>query len=89
MPYPPPDSSRAQPLPQQVLNPSRATLTARSELPIATLPVPYSLLTPANQLANSLLPADYPQFLTALQEQIRATQVRAALAVNAELVQLY
>ena len=38
---------------------------------------------------NSILPADYPQFLTTLKAQIRATQVRAALAVNAELVQLY
>lgn len=38
---------------------------------------------------NPLLPADYPQFLTTLKVQIRATQVRAALAVNAELVHLY
>jgi hypothetical protein len=38
---------------------------------------------------NPILPADYPQFLTTLKAQIRATQVRAALAVNAELVQLY
>jgi predicted nuclease of restriction endonuclease-like (RecB) superfamily len=38
---------------------------------------------------NPLLPADYPQFLTELKTRIRQTQVRAALAVNAELVQLY
>lgn len=36
-----------------------------------------------------VLPADYPQFLTELKTRIRQTQVRAALAVNAELVQLY
>jgi predicted nuclease of restriction endonuclease-like (RecB) superfamily len=38
---------------------------------------------------NPLLPADYPQFLTELKTRIRQTQVRAALAVNAELVRLY
>ncbi|MGI4870246.1 MAG: DUF1016 N-terminal domain-containing protein [Janthinobacterium lividum] len=37
----------------------------------------------------ALLPADYPQFLAQLKTQIRAAQVRAALAVNAELVSLY
>ncbi|MET4105920.1 PDDEXK nuclease domain-containing protein [Hymenobacter sp. UYP22] len=36
-----------------------------------------------------MLPADYPDFLSRLKTQIRETQVRAALAVNAELVQLY
>ncbi|WP_033425870.1 PDDEXK nuclease domain-containing protein [Hymenobacter aerophilus] len=35
------------------------------------------------------LPSDYPQFLAELKGHIRATQVRAALAVNSELVQLY
>jgi predicted nuclease of restriction endonuclease-like (RecB) superfamily len=35
------------------------------------------------------LPSDYPQFLTGLKAHIRETQVRAALAVNSELVQLY
>ncbi|MBC6697334.1 PDDEXK nuclease domain-containing protein [Hymenobacter puniceus] len=35
------------------------------------------------------LPSDYPQFLTELKAHIRETQVRAALAVNSELVQLY
>jgi predicted nuclease of restriction endonuclease-like (RecB) superfamily len=35
------------------------------------------------------LPAEYPQFLTQLKTHIRAAQVRAALAVNAELVLLY
>lgn len=40
-------------------------------------------------MADLLLPTDYPQFLTSLKEQIRATQVRAALAVNTELVTLY
>jgi predicted nuclease of restriction endonuclease-like (RecB) superfamily len=38
---------------------------------------------------NPLLPADYQQLLTELKTRIRQTQVRAALAVNAELVQLY
>ncbi|AII54293.1 hypothetical protein N008_20190 [Hymenobacter sp. APR13] len=32
------------------------------------------------------LPSDYPQFLTELKAHIRETQVRAALAVNSELV---
>lgn len=36
-----------------------------------------------------MLPADYPAFLSRLKTQIRDTQVRAALAVNAELVLLY
>lgn len=35
------------------------------------------------------LPSDYPQFLAELKSHIRETQVRAALAVNSELVQLY
>lgn len=35
------------------------------------------------------LPSDYPQFLAELKGYIRETQVRAALAVNSELVQLY
>ncbi len=37
----------------------------------------------------ALLPAGYPQFLTQLKTQIREARVRAALAVNAELVTLY
>lgn len=40
-------------------------------------------------MANLVLPADYPPFLTTLKEQIRAAQVRAALAVNTELILLY
>ncbi|UOR06805.1 PDDEXK nuclease domain-containing protein [Hymenobacter aerilatus] len=35
------------------------------------------------------LPPDYPKFLSELKTQIRETQVRAALAVNSELVVLY
>ena len=35
------------------------------------------------------LPSNYPQFLTELKTHIRETQVRAALAVNTELVMLY
>ena len=35
------------------------------------------------------LPSDYSQFLAELKGHIRETQVRAALAVNSELVQLY
>ncbi|GAA4020341.1 hypothetical protein GCM10022408_37930 [Hymenobacter fastidiosus] len=36
-----------------------------------------------------LPPAEYPQFLAELKTHIRETQVRAALAVNSELVLLY
>ena len=35
------------------------------------------------------IPSGYPQFLSELKTHIRKTQVRAALAVNSELVQLY
>lgn len=35
------------------------------------------------------LPKDYPQFLAELKQRIREAQVRAALAVNKELVSLY
>ena len=35
------------------------------------------------------VPDDYPEFLSALRERIRAAQVRAGLAVNRELVLLY
>ncbi|TGE15970.1 PDDEXK nuclease domain-containing protein [Hymenobacter elongatus] len=40
-------------------------------------------------MSTLTLPSDYPQFLTELKGHIRETQVRAALAVNSELVQLY
>lgn len=40
-------------------------------------------------MADIRLPADYGAFLTDLNDRIRAAQVRAALAVNSELVQLY
>ncbi len=40
-------------------------------------------------MANDLLPPDYPDFLSKLKERIRGAQVRAALAVNRELVLLY
>ena len=35
------------------------------------------------------LPDNYDEFLKALKERIRNSQVRAALAVNQELIQLY
>jgi predicted nuclease of restriction endonuclease-like (RecB) superfamily len=38
---------------------------------------------------NLTLPADYPHFLAQLKTRIRAAQIRAALAVNTELVTLY
>ena len=38
---------------------------------------------------SATLPPDYPAFLTQLRERIRRAQVRAALAVNSELVLLY
>ncbi len=40
-------------------------------------------------MCETPFPTDYPQFFTQLKNRIRATQVRAALAVNAEMVQLY
>jgi hypothetical protein len=39
--------------------------------------------------AGSALPAGYASFLDGLKTRIRAAQVKAALAVNAELVLLY
>jgi DUF1016 N-terminal domain len=38
---------------------------------------------------RAVLPADYGALLTDLKERIRTAQVRAALAVNGELVGLY
>lgn len=40
-------------------------------------------------MSTPSLPSGYPQFLAELKGHIRETQVRAALAVNSELVQLY
>ncbi|MEQ8973317.1 MAG: PDDEXK nuclease domain-containing protein [Coleofasciculus sp. C1-SOL-03] len=40
-------------------------------------------------MADKLLPPGYDQFLQSLKKQIRRAQVRAALAVNRELVMLY
>ena len=40
-------------------------------------------------MSSVTLPSDYPQFLSELKQHIRETQVRAALAVNSELVLLY
>ena len=40
-------------------------------------------------LANDLLPPDYDAFLAGLKDRVRTAQVRAALAVNRELVLLY
>ncbi|HEX8328363.1 MAG TPA: PDDEXK nuclease domain-containing protein [Hymenobacter sp.] len=40
-------------------------------------------------MSSLTLPSDYPQFLSELKTHIRETQVRAALAVNSELVLLY
>lgn len=38
---------------------------------------------------NSLFPDNYDDFFRNLKERIRSTQVKAALAVNQELVLLY
>lgn len=40
-------------------------------------------------MADRLLPTGYDEFLRELKERIRSAQVRAALAVNRELVLLY
>lgn len=40
-------------------------------------------------MADRLLPAGYDEFLRELKERIGSAQVRAALAVNRELVLLY
>jgi len=38
---------------------------------------------------SELIPVDYPEFLDGLKERIRAARLRAAIAVNSELVMLY
>lgn len=38
---------------------------------------------------SSLIPADYANWLNSLKEQIRATRLKANLAVNRELILLY
>lgn len=40
-------------------------------------------------MTDDLIPGGYPAFLTELKERIRAAQVKAAMAVNRELVLLY
>jgi predicted nuclease of restriction endonuclease-like (RecB) superfamily len=40
-------------------------------------------------MANTLIPTDYAAWLASLKEQIRASRVKASLAVNKELVMLY
>jgi len=40
-------------------------------------------------MASKLIPADYATRLEALETRIHSARSRAALAVNAELVQLY
>ena len=40
-------------------------------------------------MEDRLLPTGYDEFLQELKERIRSAQVRAALAVNRELVLLY
>lgn len=37
----------------------------------------------------SSVPADYPQFLTAIKQRVRAAQYQALQAVNREQLQLY
>ena len=38
---------------------------------------------------NELVPAGYADLLSALKERIKSAQIRAALAVNSELIRLY
>jgi predicted nuclease of restriction endonuclease-like (RecB) superfamily len=38
---------------------------------------------------SDALPADYPQFLTEVKARIAGARIRAALAVNSELIRLY
>ena len=42
-----------------------------------------------NAISNDLIPGDYPAFVAGLKERIRTAQVKAALAINQELVLLY
>ncbi|MGI4791511.1 MAG: PDDEXK nuclease domain-containing protein [Janthinobacterium lividum] len=46
-------------------------------------------MIPSDEKSTELLPPGYAEFLAALKTSIRAAQVRAALAVNQELVRLY
>ena len=58
---------------------------ARKRNPKTAPPNPSEALTPA----SLSLPSGYDAFLTELKDRIRAAQLRAALAVNRELVLLY
>jgi hypothetical protein len=40
-------------------------------------------------MSNQIVPADYEQILRELKNRIRSAQIKAALAVNRELVLLY
>lgn len=40
-------------------------------------------------MSNQIVPADYEQLLRDLKSRIRSAQIKAALAVNRELVLLY
>ena len=40
-------------------------------------------------MSNQIVPADYEQLLRDLKNRIRSAQIKAALAVNRELVLLY
>ncbi|MFZ4557840.1 MAG: DUF1016 N-terminal domain-containing protein, partial [Pseudanabaena sp.] len=40
-------------------------------------------------MPNQIVPADYEQLLRELKNRIRSAQIKAALAVNRELVLLY
>ncbi len=39
--------------------------------------------------SQNLIPIDYPELLEILRERIRTSQIKAALAVNCELLSLY
>ena len=49
----------------------------------------FNFLSFVSSPSSLALPADYPQLLAQLTTHIRDTQLRATLAVNAALVQLY
>jgi predicted nuclease of restriction endonuclease-like (RecB) superfamily len=68
-----------------------ATAVEQRERPcnfVGRLSLPFAAFYLRSMSALSL-PLDYPQLLAELKHHIRETQVRAALAVNSELVQLY
>jgi hypothetical protein len=40
-------------------------------------------------MTESLLPSDYPSFLSSIKERVQRAQLKAIVAVNSELITLY